>query len=517
MVRRMTEEDFDKSGKGQRDQREELASRMHWEARRFRREMRQRRNVQRPPQTRYLFWGLMLIPWAVLVFLLSRDLMPAKDLWKAFVTGLGGIFIVRALTYYFSPSLRSRALGSLISGLIFTLIGLGFLFSYTLWLPVTLGIAGLAVILVSYFLQREIEKRQATQRNLRESEVKYRQIIDSANSVIMEMDPAGNVTFMNKFALDFFGYREDEILGRNVVGTIFPDNATSIEDREALVRNIVTSPQEYQNNEKENQRKNGEQVWMIWTYKPVLDEQNNLKEILCTAIDRTEQKRHEEVARREMREKTALEERTRLARDLHDAVSQTLFSTSLIADVLPRVWERDKEEGIKKLEDVRQLSRGALSEMRTLLFELRPAALADADLNELLRQLGESVFGRARVRVAVETSGSGELPTDVKIAFYRIAQEALNNVAKHSRASEAQVSFKCEEHSARLRIADNGKGFDMERVSTDRFGLKNMKERADQIGAQLEVDSKVGQGTQIIVEWHDQPAGRVEDGKVQAD
>ncbi len=499
------------------DQREEMASRMRREAMRFRRQMRQRRRAQRPPQTRYLFWGLMLILWAVLIFLVSQHIMSPADLWKAFVTGLGGIFIIRSVTYYFSPSLRSRALGSLISGTIFTLIGLGFLFSYTLWLPVTLGIAGVAVTFVSYFLQREIEKREATQRHLRESEVKYREIIDSANSVIMEMDAGGNVTFMNKFALDFFGYREDEILGRNVVGTIFPQNDTSVSDRDALVKNIASSPEEYLNSEKENQRKNGERVWMIWTYKPVLDEQDNLKEILCTAIDRTEQKRHEDLAAQEMIEKTALEERTRLARDLHDAVSQTLFSTSLIAEVLPRVWERNREEGVKKLEDVRQLSRGALAEMRTLLFELRPSALADADLNELLHQLGESVFGRARVRVEVETTGNCELPGEVKIAFYRIAQEGLNNVAKHSGASEAQVFLNCQEHGARLSIADNGKGFDAGKVSSSRFGLKNMKERADQIGATLDVDSKAGQGTRIAVDWHDDSAGRVADDSFKAD
>ena len=143
-------------------------------------------------------------------------------------------------------------------------------------------------------------------------------------------------------------------------------------------------------------------------------------------------KRLKSLAAQQLKEKTAEEERIRLARDLHDAVSQTLFSTSLIAEVLPRLWERNKEEGLKKLEEVRQLTRGALAEMRTLLFELRPAALADAELSDLLRQLAESVIGRARVPVTLEVEGTCAIPPDVKIAFYRIAQEALNNIAKHS-------------------------------------------------------------------------------------
>ena len=131
-----------------------------------------------------------------------------------------------------------------------------------------------------------------------------------------------------------------------------------------------------------------------------------MKEVLCIGIDSTQQKKAEDLAAQQLKEKTAEEERIRLARDLHDAVSQTLFSTSLIAEVLPRLWERNKDEGLKKLEEVRQLTRGALAEMRTLLFELRPAALADAELSDLLRQLAESVIGRARVPVTLEVEGT---------------------------------------------------------------------------------------------------------------
>jgi len=122
---------------------------------------------------------------------------------------------------------------------------------------------------------------------------------------------------------------------------------------------------------------------------------------------------------------------------------------------LPRLWERNKDEGLKKLEEVRQLTRGALAEMRTLLFELRPAALADAELSDLLRQLAESVIGRARVPVTLEVEGTCVIPTDVKIAFYRIAQEALNNIAKHSGATRAQITLQCESHQVSMHIIDN--------------------------------------------------------------
>ena len=197
----------------------------------------------------------------------------------------------------------------------------------------------------------------------------------------------------------------------------------------------------------------------------------------------------------------AAAERSRLARDLHDAVTQTLFSTSLIAEVLPRIWERDPEEGQRRLEELRELTRGALAEMRTLLLELRPAALAEARLGDLLRQLAESITGRARVPVAVEVEGERPLPPEVKIALYRIAQEALNNVAKHAGARRAEVRLRCEPGRVEMCVCDDGSGFDLASVPPESLGLGIMRERAEAVGAALEIESRPGEGTQVIVTW----------------
>ncbi len=194
-------------------------------------------------------------------------------------------------------------------------------------------------------------------------------------------------------------------------------------------------------------------------------------------------------------------ERNRLARDLHDAVTQTLFSASLIAEVLPRLWERNPEEGRRRLKELRELTRGALAEMRTLLLELRPAAFVDADLGDLLRQLAESITGRARVPVAVEVEGERPFPPEVKVALYRIAQEALNNVARHAGASRARVSLRSRPEGVKLCIRDDGCGFDPEGISPDSLGLGIMKERAETIGATLRIESQVDQGTQVTVIW----------------
>jgi signal transduction histidine kinase len=198
-----------------------------------------------------------------------------------------------------------------------------------------------------------------------------------------------------------------------------------------------------------------------------------------------------------------VEERQRLARDLHDAVSQTLFSASLIAEVLPRLWERNRDEGRRRLEEVRQLTRGALAEMRTLLLELRPSALIEAEFGDLLRQLAESTIGRARVPVTLELEGepSCSLPPDVKVVMYRVAQESLNNIAKHAEASQVTVSLRCQAERVELRISDDGRGFDLESVPTESLGLGIMRERVEAIGAELTIESEVGQGTVITVVW----------------
>lgn len=211
--------------------------------------------------------------------------------------------------------------------------------------------------------------------------------------------------------------------------------------------------------------------------------------------------------RRQAEEMAVAAERNRLARDLHDAVTQTLFSASLIAEVLPRIWDKNREEGLKRLDELRQLTRGALAEMRTLLFELRPATLVEAPLEELLRQLSEAITGRARVPVSLQVTGSVKLQTEVKIAFYRIAQEALNNIAKHSGASKAVVGLRANEDPqlgiivAGISITDDGRGFDPSKVTSEHFGVGIMRERAEAIGGKLTVRSKAGEGTTIEVEW----------------
>jgi signal transduction histidine kinase len=200
-------------------------------------------------------------------------------------------------------------------------------------------------------------------------------------------------------------------------------------------------------------------------------------------------------------EQAVAAERSRLARELHDAVTQTLFSASLIAEVLPRLWARDPERGRGQLEEVRLLTRGALAEMRSLLLELRPEALVQAKMDDLLRQLGRAMTGRTGVPVSVHADVGCPLPAEVQVALYRIAQEALNNVSKHAEASQVDVHLNCQADRAALSIRDDGRGFEVQNLPPGHFGVGFMRERAAAVGAELEIESGLGRGTQVSVRW----------------
>jgi PAS domain S-box-containing protein len=200
-------------------------------------------------------------------------------------------------------------------------------------------------------------------------------------------------------------------------------------------------------------------------------------------------------------ELAVLEERQRLARNLHDAINQSLFSAGLIAEVLPRIWDQDQELARRSLEDLRRLTRSAQAEMRALLAELRPSTLIDSDLDELLHLLGNALSGRIDIPVVVTVTGEITLPAEVQVALYRVCQEALNNIAKHAKASRVEIHLTQAEAVIELSIRDDGHGFDPTQTFSGHYGLKMMRERAEAVGADLSVTSRPGHGTELIARW----------------
>jgi PAS domain S-box-containing protein len=195
------------------------------------------------------------------------------------------------------------------------------------------------------------------------------------------------------------------------------------------------------------------------------------------------------------------EERGRLARELHDSVTQILFSVNLIALSLGRLWKRNPEMAARSTDELQRLTRGALAEMRTLLRELRPQTIVATELSTLLKQLSDSLTARHDIPVDVEVGRLRELPPEVHVALYRVAQEALSNVAKHAEASWAAVELVCKAAAVQLTITDDGQGFDPDDVQAECMGLDIMRERVDAIGAAMTITSQPGAGTSIVVTW----------------
>jgi two-component system, cell cycle sensor histidine kinase and response regulator CckA len=144
---------------------------------------------------------------------------------------------------------------------------------------------------------RDITDRKRAEDALRESERKYRELVENANSIILRWNPRAEITFLNEFGQKFFGYREDEILGRNVVGTITPDMESTGRDLRPLMKSICENPEAFEQNINENMLRDGRRVWIAWTNKAVFDSEGNLLEVLSVGTDITELRRAEEALR----------------------------------------------------------------------------------------------------------------------------------------------------------------------------------------------------------------------------
>jgi signal transduction histidine kinase len=194
-------------------------------------------------------------------------------------------------------------------------------------------------------------------------------------------------------------------------------------------------------------------------------------------------------------------ERNRIANEMHDTISQTLWSISLISERLPDIWETNVEEGRRVLTTLHQLTQNALAEMRSLLLELHPASLTDAKLGVLIRNIADITTNRTNLNITVRVHHDDTLPPDVHFALYRVVQEALNNSVLHASASQIEIDFTSQAGQVELTIQDNGIGFEPSQVGAGHLGLSIMADRMRNISATLETISQPGSGTLIKVSW----------------
>lgn len=236
---------------------------------------------------------------------------------------------------------------------------------------------------------------------------------------------------------------------------------------------------------------------------------------LATAID---SRRQQSLVYESGRQIAVLEERQRLARELHDSVTQLIFSTTLIAQSIAPAWRRNPAEGEKRVNRLLELSQAALAEMRVLLFELRPAEKEDGPGPEKplpgILQVEQDGLAAALRRQSAELARDGlAVKLDIddyqrqgvepEKVLYRIAQEALNNVVKHAQTQRAELALSSNGTAVSMIVQDSGRGFDLTATSPGShrggFGLGNMRERAQALGGTVDIYSSPGGGTRIVV------------------
>lgn len=370
----------------------------------------------------------------------------------------------------------------------------------------------------------DITKHKRAEEILRESEKKYRELVENTNNIIIRLDSQGRITFANEFAQKFFGYTAAEIVGQPTIGTIVPEINSEGQDLRRLVEDIAQSPEAYNYHENENVRRNGERVWIAWTNRAIKDESGNLIEVFSIGSDITERKRAEEEKNRLLeaisRQRQQLHaltgqlaetqeiERKQLARELHDRVGQNLTALGLNLNLIgAHLSETTPGAGAVqvRLNDSLALVEQTTQCIRDVMADLRPPVLDDYGLLAALRWYGGRVAARAGFTITIK----GEEPfprldTPIENALFRIAQEALTNVAKHAQATHVILKVELDNGIVRLIVSDNGHGFDLACLTlpTERpsWGVLTMTERAEAIGGWFQIESDPGQGTQVVVE-----------------
>jgi PAS domain S-box-containing protein len=362
---------------------------------------------------------------------------------------------------------------------------------------------------------QDITERKVAEEQVHVSQERFRMMVENVRDyAIYILDMKGFVTSWNLGAERICGYYADEIIGKHYSRFFLPDHAAR---GDPGIQLQFASIQGRYESEGFRVRKNGTRYWAHVILSPLLDETGKRRGFSEIVHDITERKRAEEdlhsyAERLKTTSRRLVEvqesERRALATELHDRVGQNLtalgINLSIIAGGLPA---RAKPELAARLEDCNSLVEGTVDAMRDVMAELRPHALDDYGLPAALRSLATGFSRRTGIQVAFEKEGRGaDLPKPVDLAMFRIAQEALNNVAKHANAQHVEIAIRRKNGSALLTVSDDGVGFDPQHVDGPRadagWGLLIMRERAEAVGARFTLKAGPNNGVQVLVEYN---------------
>jgi PAS domain S-box-containing protein len=361
-------------------------------------------------------------------------------------------------------------------------------------------------------LRRQIFECELTEEALRESEKKYSTLVEDA-LIGVYIIKDGMIQFANDKFAEIYGYEKNELIGMPSLDLVHPEDRTMIE---AMRENRLKGrkvPSEY---EIRGLKKNGDTIWVMRSFS--LTNYKDGPAISGIVSDLTKRRKAEDALRESGKELRILsnqllsaeeKERKRIARELHDGIGQALsaikFSVENSLGQLRRVSDQSE---LKALEALIPLTQKTIEEVRRIVKDLRPSILDDlgilATINWFCREF-QKVYSGIQIKTDLNVQ-ENSIPSSHKTVIYRILQEALNNIAKHSRADLIRLSLIEQANRVILSIQDNGVGFDVDKVismkpSRRGFGLASMRERAGLSGADFAIKSEEGQGTTIRVEW----------------
>ena len=330
---------------------------------------------------------------------------------------------------------------------------------------------------------------------LTEAETRHRFVLDRLPDVIWAADADRIFTYVSAGSERLLGYRPDELVGGSSQVIMHESSRQAFE---AGFRWQIGHPDSDQTYRVNLRHRDGHAV-------PV--ELHNIGTPVNgrygggtgSVREMTERDRLEREIRAQAAELAASRERAHLAQELHDSVTQALFSMKITAGAARMLLERNEPGVDAKLDELSALASEALSEMRSLILELRPGGVAEEGFLPALRKHLAAVQGRTGLAVRLEVDpGLGRLPLATEDALYRIAQEAVHNIVKHAGAGEVRIGIAASTVDVRMEISDDGAGFEPA-SRTDGLGLAGMAARAERIGGSVSVDSAPGRGTSISV------------------
>jgi PAS domain S-box-containing protein len=350
------------------------------------------------------------------------------------------------------------------------------------------------------------QEREAT-RLLRVSEERYRELFENANDAIWVHDLEGNITAANEASERLTGYTLEELRRTNKLNVSKFQSEESLNLAKEIRRKLLANEPVAQPYEQHIIRKDNTDVVLMMTTN-LVTEAGKPVAFQHIARDVTEERRMRENQRFYLQQITRAqeEERERIARELHDDTIQYLVVLARQLDDLANSSKSMSKEDKASLENLRQQTNSIMEGVRRLSHDLRPATLDRLGLVAALEWLASSIEKLSGIDVKVEKSGAERrLPGEVELVMFRIAQEALSNVRRHSRANNAEVMVEFDDKKVRMTIRDNGKGFALPEKVDDllkkgKLGLAGMQERIQLLNGSLKIESQPGKGTTVVIE-----------------